>query len=257
MRRLTSVLIGILIVAAAIGALWPWLMPQTGPNEKPIMPDAALRGTFTLAVSWQPAFCETAPRRPECQSQTRDRFDATHLALHGLWPEPAGNVYCNVPQAVAATDRSGQWQQLPAPELNAETSDRLALVMPGTQSRLERHEWIKHGTCAGATGERYFATAVALVDALESAGIGALFAANIGATLSASDVRSAFDRAFGADAGKRVTLECERVSGRTLIAELRIGLQGEIAEAPDVSSLIAAADVRERGCPGGEIDVAG
>jgi len=185
------------------------------------------------------------------------RFDAKHLALHGLWPEPPGNVYCNVPQAIAATDKGGQWQRLPAPELNPATSDRLALVMPGTQSHLDRHEWIKHGTCSGATGERYFGGAIALVDALESGGIGALFAANIGATLSAGDVRSAFDRAFGAGAGKRVTLECERVSGRTLISELRVSLKGEIADAPDISSLIAAAEVRDRGCPGGEIDMAG
>ncbi|MGO7565546.1 hypothetical protein ACC754_41935, partial [Rhizobium johnstonii] len=29
----------------------------------------------------------------------------------------------------------------------AETKTALAKAMPGTQSGLERHEWVKHGTC--------------------------------------------------------------------------------------------------------------
>ena len=29
---------------------------------------------FVLAIGWQPAFCETRPSKPECESQTDDRF---------------------------------------------------------------------------------------------------------------------------------------------------------------------------------------
>jgi ribonuclease T2 len=39
---------------------------------------------YALAISWQPAFCETLPRRRECREQTHDRFDASHFFLHGL-----------------------------------------------------------------------------------------------------------------------------------------------------------------------------
>ena len=42
-------------------------------------------GDMVLAVSWQPGFCETRPRLPECRSQKKSRYDATHFALHGLW----------------------------------------------------------------------------------------------------------------------------------------------------------------------------
>jgi len=48
---------------------------------------------YVLAVSWQPAFCETRPRLPECRSQTADRFDATNFTLHGLWPRPRSRAY--------------------------------------------------------------------------------------------------------------------------------------------------------------------
>src|SRR5258706_166452 len=54
-------------------------------------------GDAVFAVSWQPAFCETKPNKPECLSMTSDRFDATHLTLHGLWPQ--GADYCGISAA--------------------------------------------------------------------------------------------------------------------------------------------------------------
>ena len=42
-----------------------------------------------FAVAWQPGFCETQPDRRECRNQQQDRFDASHFALHGLWPQGA------------------------------------------------------------------------------------------------------------------------------------------------------------------------
>ena len=37
---------------------------------------------YILAASWQPGFCETKPNKPECISQTSDRFDATSFSIH-------------------------------------------------------------------------------------------------------------------------------------------------------------------------------
>ena len=70
---------------------------------------AQVKKTFALlAASWQPAFCEQRPDRPECASQTATRYDANHFALHGLWPGPRNNSYCNINKIGIATDR-GWW----------------------------------------------------------------------------------------------------------------------------------------------------
>ena len=58
-----------------------------------------------LAVTWQPAFCQLHARKPECGSQTSDRFDATHFTLHGLWPQPRAKEYCGVSAALRDLDR--------------------------------------------------------------------------------------------------------------------------------------------------------
>ncbi len=60
------------------------------------MPDAD-RSTSTrniLAISWQPAFCEGQPNRPECRTQAGGRADASRFSLHGVWPQPRDRQYC-------------------------------------------------------------------------------------------------------------------------------------------------------------------
>ena len=115
------------------------------------------RAEYVLSVSWQPAFCETKRDKAECATQTPNRFDATHFTLHGLWPQPRRNAYCDVPPEMSLADKDGDWDRLPEPKLSDATRQRLAQVMPGTQSNLERHEWIKHGTCFHADfGGRIF-----------------------------------------------------------------------------------------------------
>lgn len=267
----TGLAIGALLLAAGAVAIWSAL-PQgeqgvSGsftPTASPVAPEQpsqspveTLSGAFTLAVSWQPAFCETASSRPECRSQTDTRFDATNFSLHGLWPEPRGNEYCGVPTSIANADRNGQWRDLPGPELTDDLWDELQEKMPGTQSLLHRHEWIKHGTCANVSAEAYYAASLDLLDALNASGVATLFADHIGDRLSAEHIRAAFDQAFGRGAGTRVTIECERENGRTMVSELRIGLSDRFASGPDLGALIAAAPSRSRGCPGGEIDRAG
>ncbi len=70
---------------------------QAAPPAPPSRPQASgPKPRYTLAVSWQPAFCEARTRTPECRSQTPGRFDASHFSLHGLWPEPYENVFCGV-----------------------------------------------------------------------------------------------------------------------------------------------------------------
>lgn len=208
---------------------------------------------YVLAASWQPAFCESHRSKPECRSETAERFDATHLALHGLWPQPESKAWCGVSPDLRTADKKGHWGDLPPVELSAETRAKLEAVMPGTQSDLERHEWLRHGTCSGARPDAYFAAALALMNELDIGPVQTLLAARIGDRLTAAGLRAAFDQAFGAGAGQRVELVCEG----GLITELRLHLRGTITPPARLADLLAAAPPVPAGCAGGRIDPAG
>ena len=269
LQRLLPVLI-VAVLAAGGGALW--LQPQLSDAGSGAPPDTgmtvgdALLATesagstrlseqfLILAASWQPAFCETAPRRPECTSMTAERYDASHFALHGLWPQ---GEYCGVPTAIAERDRTGSWSDLPPVELDAELAARLSRTMPGTQSGLERHEWIKHGTCLGGSAAQYYEISLAFMAALNASGVREQFADNVGGRLTRADIRDAFDAAFGAGAGQRVRVSCVEDDGRLLIDEITIGLWGVPAPEADFGALMLAARPTDGGCDGGIVDPVG
>jgi ribonuclease T2 len=219
----------------------------------------ATGGDAVLAVSWQPAFCETKPAKPECTSMTGDRFDETHLSLHGFWPQPQGVEYCGVSSTQRSLDQNSHWDQLDAVSLTTATRAALDRVMPGTQSQLERHEWTKHGSCTGSSADEYFGEAIALVTALAGSPVQAFLASHIGQTVSTNDVRARFDQAFGGDAGSRVAFKCatDLDTGRSLLTEMRINVRGTIPVTPDLGALILAAPTVPRGCGSGVIDPAG
>jgi ribonuclease T2 len=214
-----------------------------------------------LALSWQPAFCETRPGKAECLDLNAGHLPWTEaqLSIHGLWPQPQGNVYCGVPAALVALDNASRWSELPDPGLDAETAELLAVAMPGTASFLERHEWIKHGTCfrGAGGGDEYFDDTLRVVDAINGSGVGALFAANVGGMVETAAIRAAFDAAFGAGAGERVQVQCTGDGGRTLIQELRIALVGTIGPETGLGDLLLAAAPVSMGCPRGVVDPAG
>jgi ribonuclease T2 len=231
----------------------------TGPTEPtaPTGPQPATQTQFILAVSWQPAFCEGHDDKPECESQTEDRFDASHFTLHGLWPQPRSNVFCNVPADQAEASDDGRWNDLPPLELSAGLRTELDQVMPGTQSGLERHEWTKHGTCYDTDAEEYYADSLAMMAALNGSAVRELFAGNVGAELTQEQIRGAFDAAFGPGAGERVRIACNRDGNRQLIGELTIGLTGTIATQDDFAALIGAASSTSGGCNAGVVDPVG
>ena len=140
-------------------------------------------------------------------------------------------------------------------KLTETTSEKLGEVMPGTQSKLERHEWIKHGTCFPAdSADEYFSRAIALMEQLNTSKARDLFASNIGAEISGKAIRDAFDESFGDGAGDRVRISCKRDRGRNLIVELTIGLVGDIGDQPSLAQLIAASEPTDPGCPRGIVD---
>lgn len=265
----------LLFVAAFLvgGAVYLWLQPANPSTQEQVTPaptetparapapkpapshkSAASDQFFILAVSWEPAFCETVRNKPECTTMTKSRFDANHFSLHGLWPR---DEYCGVSSSIGQLDRDGRWQQLPPVDLPTELRKILDQVMPGTRSQLERHEWTKHGTCYGADEATYFAAATALLAQLNDTRIRDLFADNIGKSLTQVDIRAAFDEIYGSGMGQRVRVACEDDGNRRIISELTIGLWGTIDGSTRLSDLIRAARPTDGGCDGGIVDPVG
>jgi ribonuclease T2 len=260
-RRFSLAIVLLLLIA---GAAALWLQPaQDGPvvtgetpppadNTAPLEPGAF--GLYVLAVTWQPAFCETEPQKPECRSLTPSRDDASRFALHGLWPSGS---YCGVSQRLIDIDTNESSRNLPEIDLSPETRAALDIAMPGTQSYLERHEWLLHGTCSDVPPEQYFSRAIALLDELNASPVRDLFAGSVGQRLTALEIRDAFEMAFGTGAGHRLRIDCVDDGPRSLIAELRIRLYGDVMQQHPLRELIEEATPGGGGCYFGIVDRVG
>ena len=211
----------------------------------------ASHNEYLLALSWQPSFCEGHQKKPECKTLTAQRFDAQHLSLHGLWPQPRDNAYCQVSIKDKSIDRRGRWDLLAPLMLSTTVKTELKMVMPGFVSHLQRHEWIKHGTCYGKPANAYYADAIRLLQAVNHSSISALFREHIGKSLSIKQIRQQFDQSFGVGSGEKVNLRCDR-KGR--ISELWINLKGEVLTSTSLSSLLKSASTTRSNCQQGLVD---
>ena len=209
-------------------------------------------GQYVFAISWQPAFCQNHQGKQECRTQTADRFDASHFTLHGLWPD--GVEYCQVSRDLQQRDRASKWEDLPEPILTTSTRQVLDRVMPGTQSLLHRHEWIKHGVCDGSGSEAYFMQSVALLEQINGSSVRNFFVQHIGQRVTLDAVRTAFVQAFGAEARNNVALNCSN----GLIEEIQITLRAPIPPEGSLSSLFASRrKAKPSTCSQGRIDPVG
>lgn len=214
---------------------------------------------YVLALSWQPAFCEVNGELPECRALDPTDFAATHLTVHGLWPNDrpnAGPTYCGIDQETKALDQPKSWCELPEPEMSGKTRAHLAQTMPGVLSCLDRHEWIKHGTCAGTGAERYFGETVRLAAAVQATAFAQTISANIGRAVTPEQLIQAFEAGFGAGSGGALTLVC---SDRGDLSEIRIALRASALEGElDRGDLYLDGPAPASRCPGAlRIDVAG
>lgn len=213
---------------------------------------------YILALNWQPAFCEMNAGKPECRSQTKLSFDAGNFVLHGLWPQSQRLRYCNVPDKLRQASAEGRWRELPALPLSVETAAELDRVMPGRRSFLDRHEFVKHGTChAVPDAEIYFRDSLRLLRSINASPVRELMNDSIGNWVSARQIRDSFDRAFGPGAGDRVRVVCRHDGGRRLISEITIGLRGDIPGGERLEDMLQAAPSVRPGCPGGVVDAVG
>ncbi len=213
-----------------------------------------------LAISWQPAFCETHQNKIECQAQTENSFDADNFTLHGLWPQPRNNIYCDVTEQIKSLDKAKKWSELPPIQLSEPLSQELAIKMPGVASDLHLHEWYKHGTCYSDTPEEYYQESLNLLDQLNNSPVQDLFAANIGNYLTSSDIRGKFNETFGNNAGSKVTVSCRRdnePTNRRMIVELKLNFKGDIEPETLMTDLFANGKSVVSDCNIGEIDRVG
>ena len=209
---------------------------------------------YLLAISWQPAFCQSHQRKLECETQTEDRYDATHLSLHGLWPQPRNNAYCNVSDKDKSIDRRNAWHLLDPLGLTEETFVDLFISMPGVASHLQRHEWIKHGTCYSDSAETYYKDSLNLINKINDTNISTLFANNIEKEITSEQIRNAFDEAFGEGSGEKVNVKCRK----GLIVELWVNLTGDINNDDNLSRLLQNAPVVNNiSCERGMVDAVG
>ncbi len=203
-----------------------------------------------LALSWHNAFCETHRSKKECRPSMSAYRDETLFVLHGLWPQPQENSYCGVSYELKQFDTNRHWNRLPQPTLSAVTAEALERVMPGVSSHLDRHEWVKHGSCYGGDAESYFQKAISLVSQVNSSKIGRFFALNAGKVVTIEQIRFKVDESFGKGSGQRVEMLCQD----GMISELWLHLGDESDDL--ATSLKNAKSIHSR-CRQGQIDRAG
>ncbi|MGW8169452.1 MAG: ribonuclease T2 family protein [Sulfurovaceae bacterium] len=205
---------------------------------------------FILSLSWHDAFCETHRGKKECK---RNMFgNKKHgFVLHGLWPQPKSRAYCGVDKKTVGMDRNKQWSRLPELGLPQKTKQELYDVMPAVASGLEKHEWIKHGTCSGMSKDKYFTKSVNYTKQFNSSALAAFINANRGKRVILKDIRKMADRSFGMQSGERVEMVCSGV----LMTEIRLSLgnDGGIS----LANALKSGTKIKSSCHSGIIDKAG
>ena len=201
-----------------------------------------------LVLTWHNAFCEAHPNRKECRPLYNR--GANHLVLHGLWPQPKNKVYCGIPPKIIEADRRNRWNALPAFKFPADLQQLMIRYMPGIHSRLERHEWVKHGSCYDKDPLRYFEDALSLTAQVDRSLVGEYLRANEGRRVTLLQLRRLFERSFGKGTGTRLAMECRR----GLLTELRISLKGK---GKDLKKLLKNAPPLKSRCREGIVDAPG
>lgn len=229
-------------------------MPDS-PADEADAPAAVAAGktVMILGLSWQPGFCEGRPNVPECRNQAATDVSARQFSLNGLWR--MRQTYCGVPDVLKDQDKQRKWLAMPALALDDGLKVELAKAMPGMASGLERHEWIKHGTCSGDVAAGYYARSLKMLAAVNQSAVGRLFGDNIGRTLKQAEIKAAFETAFGPGAGDRIKMRCRKDGDRKIITGITIGLGS--TEGDDLKALIATAGTTKFGCEEGVVDAAG
>ena len=201
---------------------------------------AGLADSHVLALSWQPAFCETHREKPECRTDSSDAGQARHFTLHGLWPnKKACGTHYNYCGEIKS--QSGHFCNYPMLDLRAAVRKELEEIMPSAAagSCLQRHEWFKHGTCQTHwTIDGYFEHAVDLARQFNESGMAYFMSRNMGREISEQSFHERVDCALGADAHKRLQLRCRDGN----LVDVYVNLPATLSKAESLGELMKRAE---------------
>ena len=195
--------------------------------------------SYVLALSWQPAFCQTKPGKPECQITAPTAYQARNFTLHGLWPnqKTCGTSYGFCGEVKKKED---DFCDYPAITLQTPTRASLTQVMPSVEagSCLERHEWHKHGTCQDKwSDDEYFDLAADLTRQFNESGMAYFMDRRIGREVRTEDFLARLDAVLASGTRQRVRLTCEN----GMLVEVQVSLPATLKPGADLDALIAQA----------------
>jgi len=194
-------------------------------------------GHYTFALTWQPGFCTTS--RERCVAR---QPHAPLIGLHGLWASrPQRLVAQGVPRV--------EWWRRgcdllhhsdAAPHLAPAVARRIDAVMPHLPASLLVHEYDKHVQCFGFDTNAFFATELAMRDAVVASPFGAYLRRNVGRIVRHDDVVAVFDRTFRIPHSTSLQLQCARNDdGAVVLTQFWITVRRQsVAAFPAPSSLM-------------------
>jgi ribonuclease T2 len=201
---------------------------------------------YLLALSMAPAFCEDGhQQKRQCQSLDAQSFAATPLTLHGLWPE---NLQPNNYPRDCSSERLS---------LSAATRSAMTRWMPGAADGLDKHEWSKHGTCTGLSGDEYFQSSMRLVEQVNSA-LGPAIRKAEGSSVTAASLRTAAN-AIQPGMGESLVFVCKNMRSapeaqrrKPFLMEVRVCVDNDgPGGAPRSLMQCATVQRRDQGCGSG------
>ena len=202
---------------------------------------ASASSSSLLVLTWGPSLCTVETSASGCRSGRVGRLGQSFV-LHGLWPQPRSQQYCDVPKS-AARDR------VPLP-LPPDLADRLRAMMSDSRV-MAPHEWYAHGTCSGVNPAEYFGIATGLAQQAIAI-LDPVFDRAAGRQITARSVRDAVEARAGSGAGSRVALACRDVRGQgPVVYEVRLSLPPVAqlrAGTPSLAEALAAGPSVAPGC---------
>lgn len=212
--------VGSFLLALLLFSCVSFASPLCPLPEQPGPIDGVPSGCFdyyVLTLSWNPQFCTTRSQY-HC-SDLEGKYTATHLGLHGLWPN-----YRVSPTAypVHCTGGIGA-QTFSKSRLSQETWQQYTVLVPLNPESLASHEWEKHGTCTDLTQEKYFK---AMIEKTMHLGTPVAFQEAIGKSMS----YEALINSFGGASKVGIMCNYDRSDGKYYFAELSTFWSKDLSE---------------------------
>ena len=172
--------------------------PSSTPTVPTDSPKNPAFGLYVLALSWSPNFCCSHSKTDQCDAMAGS-FAATHLTLHGLWPnyndEQEKQFHAAYPQFCGDFKRcknSRDRSCSPDPSSIPADMKKLGPGYVGDNYFLANHEWPKHGSCSGLDAKQYFQAAVDSMKKRPNEGTPDALRNAVGKSISLTELQNSF-----------------------------------------------------------------